>query len=380
MSDLQTFAAPLTVGAQIEARAAHPQVGERVFLVQGERSWTYRHYRDECVRAAHFLRRRLGTCDDARPGHVAMLLENHLELLALFGGCAYAGFTLFGVNTGLRGDVLVGVLEQARARLLLVDERLWPEVERVAGRLRHLAPENLLVLPTAGGEVPAQRSWSACLADEVGASGASLDAPAAAVEPATDLMVIYTSGTTGLPKGIRNNHFKMLAAGIGVSRTCEIGADDRGYTCMPLFHSNSMFIGWSPCFWTGASLAVRERFSASAFAGDVLRYGVSYWNYVGEPVHYVLSALEKEYGGDEARIRRELTQDPRNRMRFAVGNGASPPDIDRFMRWFGLEEMYELYGSTEAAISTFRKKGDPRGSVGEVTDCLLYTSPSPRDS
>jgi fatty-acyl-CoA synthase len=38
------------------------------------------------------------------------------------------------------------------------------------------------------------------------------------------------------------------------------------------------------------------------------------------------------------------------------------------MRWFGLEEMYELYGSTEAAISTFRKKGDPRGSVGEVTD------------
>jgi fatty-acyl-CoA synthase len=30
--------------------------------------------------------------------------------------------------------------------------------------------------------------------------------------------------------------------------------------------------------------------------------------------------------------------------------------------------MFELYGSTEAAISTFRKKGDPRGSVGEVTD------------
>ena len=30
--------------------------------------------------------------------------------------------------------------------------------------------------------------------------------------------------------------------------------------------------------------------------------------------------------------------------------------------------MFELYGSTEAAISTFRKKTDPRGSVGEVTD------------
>ena len=30
--------------------------------------------------------------------------------------------------------------------------------------------------------------------------------------------------------------------------------------------------------------------------------------------------------------------------------------------------MFELYGSTEAAISTFRRKTDPRGSVGEVTD------------
>ena len=35
-----------------------------------------------------------------------MLLENHLELLALYGGCAYAGFSLFGVNTGLRGATL----------------------------------------------------------------------------------------------------------------------------------------------------------------------------------------------------------------------------------------------------------------------------------
>jgi acyl-CoA synthetase (AMP-forming)/AMP-acid ligase II len=49
---------------------------------------------------AHFLQRRLGACDDARPGHVAMVLENHLELLALYGGCGYVGHTLFGVNTG----------------------------------------------------------------------------------------------------------------------------------------------------------------------------------------------------------------------------------------------------------------------------------------
>jgi fatty-acyl-CoA synthase len=30
--------------------------------------------------------------------------------------------------------------------------------------------------------------------------------------------------------------------------------------------------------------------------------------------------------------------------------------------------MFELYGSTEAAISTFRRLGDPRGSVGQIND------------
>jgi fatty-acyl-CoA synthase len=129
-----------------------------------------------------------------------------------------------------------------------------------------------------------------------------------------------------------------------------------------------MFVGFHPFFHAGCAISMRERFSASGFVPDVLRYGVTHWNYVGEPVHYILGAIEKEYGGDEQRILAELTRNPRNRLRYTVGNGAAPPDIDRFMRWLGLEDMFELYGSTEAAISAFRMKGDPRGSVGRVED------------
>ncbi|MEB2343397.1 MAG: AMP-binding protein [Deltaproteobacteria bacterium] len=360
--------APPTVGAQIEARAKHREVGERVFLCQHERSWTYRQYRDESVRLAHFLLRRLGPIDERRPGHVAMLLENHLELLALYGGCAYAGLTLFGVNTGLRGDTLAGVLDQSGARLLVVDERLLPEVERVADRLRGIPREQILVLRTAGEADLRGRDLLACVAAEVAPAGASLDAPAVTVEPTRNLMVIYTSGTTGLPKGINNNHLKFFLIGKGVSANLSLGPDDRGYACMPLFHSNAMFLGFHPALETCASLALRERFSASQFVPDLLRHGVTWWNYVGEPVHYVLGALERQYGGDEERIVQEVARHPDNRLRYALGNGAAPPDIDRFTRWLGLDDMFELYGSTEAAISTFRRKGDPRGSVGEITD------------
>jgi fatty-acyl-CoA synthase len=366
--------APFTVRDQIEARAQHPRTEDKVLLMQGERAWTYRQFRDESVRTALFLRGRLGRVDDQHPGHVAMILENHFELLSLYGGAAYAGLTLFGVNTGLRGDVLAGVVNQARARLLVVDERFLPEVERVRARLQTVAPENLLVLRTGSdgtaATVARRNDFRACLDAEVGA-GKSLDAPAIDLAPDRNLMVIYTSGTTGLPKGINNNHLKLCLIGAVVASNLELSGADVGYACMPLFHSNAMFIGFMPAFSAGGAIALRERFSASQFVPDVLRYGVTYWNYVGEPVHYVLAAIEKQYGGDETRIAAEVTNHPENRLRYAVGNGAAPPDIDRFTRWLGLEDMFELYGSTEAAISTFRRKGDPRGSVGEITDAAV---------
>jgi len=360
--------ADFTVAAQLEARASHPDLENKPVLVQHQRSWSYKDYRNHCVRMSRFLLGRLCAIDDARPGHVALMLENQLELMALFGGCSYGGLTLFGINTGLRGEVLAGVLNQSRARLLVVDEKLFPEVEKVAGQLQNIAAENILVLATQGGAVAASADLLQCLESEVGPADSSLDAPSVTTSMETNLMVIYTSGTTGLPKGINNNNFKLCMIGAAVSEGMDVRQDDRGYGCMPLFHSNALFVGFMPAFWAGGSMAIRERFSASHFVPDVLEHGITMWNYVGEPVHYVLSALEKQYQGDHDRIIAEVARNPRNHLRFAVGNGASPPDIDRFTEWLGLEDMYELYGSTEAAISTFRKKGDPRGTVGQIND------------
>jgi fatty-acyl-CoA synthase len=360
---IPTVDAPLSLGAQIEARAAHPEFRDRPLLIQDDRTWTYGRYRDECVRLAHFLAGRLGR---PGPGRVAMLLENHLELLALYGACGYGGHTLFGVNTGLRGDTLAGVVNQAEADVLVIDERLLPEVEKVADQLV-VPAENRLVVRTVSATPLGDRDLLAAVEREVGPVDAPRQAPGVEVGPEAPLMIIYTSGTTGLPKGIINNHFKLLAIGMVVSGNLGLQPEDRGYACMPLFHSNAMFLGFMPAFHVGASLACASASAPRASSPTSSSHGVTYWNYVGEPVHYVLSAIEKRYGGD-ARIAAEVTRHPDNRLRYAVGNGAAPPDIERFVEWFGLEDMFELYGSTEAAISTFRKKTDPRGSVGEITD------------
>ncbi len=363
------FDVPLTFAAQMEARSQHPEVAERVALEQGVRTWTYRQLRDESVRYGHFLLQRSDTVSSENPRHVAVMLENHLELLALYGGCAFAGATLFGVNTGLRGETLAGVINQSRSRLLVVDQKFLGRIDEVQGELAHISPENVLILPTLEDRtLPTGRVLEECISAEVAKSGESLPAPEVKGSPEDNLMVIYTSGTTGLPKGINNNNLKLLTIGAVVAARLELTPEDCGYACMPLYHSNAMFLGFHPAFQACGRLVLRERFSASGFVPDLLRYGITYWNYVGEPVHYILSAIESEYGGDEARIRSELTEHPDNRLHYALGNGAAPPDIDRFIRWLGLEDMFELYGSTEAAISCFRKKTDPRGSVGEIGD------------
>lgn len=360
--------APLTVAAQIEARAEHPIAADRVLLMHDERRWTYKQYRDECVRMAHLLLGRLGRIDPDRPGHVAMMLENHLELMSLLGGCSFGRLTLFGVNTGLRGEILAGVLNHSRARVLVVDEKISHEVERVRDLLKYIEPENILVLATQGGAVSESVDLLRCMASEIGPEDVALPAPDLVPEPTDNLMVIYTSGTTGLPKGINNNNAKLLFTGMAVSSNLGLTKEDVGYGCMPLFHSNSLFVGFFPAFTVGGAMGIRERFSASRFVEDVQRYGTTFWNYVGEPVHYVLSAISNKYGADREKIKEAITNHPQNRMRYAVGNGAAPPDIDRFSEIFGLEDMFELYGSTEAAISTFRRKGDPRGTVGEILD------------
>ncbi len=350
----------LTVRHQLEARADHPEIGGRVFLRTRDEEWTYRRFRDTACALSHFLLRRAVDRSDGAPGRVAILADNHPEFVVVFGACAIGGLNLFGINTGLRGETLSGVLNQSDATVLIVDPVYLPRVEQV---IDDLAIDRSDVYLLTGG-VGDDDLWAHI---DLG-NAEALGLPDVEVTPETPLVVVYSSGTTGLPKGINNNHLKLLTAGLFVANQVKLGTDGVAYACMPLFHSNSMFMAVMPAFYEGATVAMREKFSASGFVDDVLSMGVTYWNYVGEPAHYILESIAAKYGDDFDAIRRDLTDNPRNRLRITMGNGASPPDIDRMIDWFGLDDMYEFYGSTEAAMSVVRKKSDPRGSVGEITD------------
>ena len=123
---------------------------------------------------------------------------------------------------------------------------------------------------------------------------------------------------------------------------------------MPLFHSNAIMAGWGPAVAAGASIALRRKFSASAFLPDVRRFGATYANYVGKPLSYILATPP-------------AADDADNPLRVAYGNEGAPRDLDRFARRFGVQ-VVDGFGSSEGGVSIARTPDTPDGALGPLVD------------
>ena len=86
------------------------------------------------------------------------------------------------------------------------------------------------------------------------------------------LLYIYTSGTTGLPKAaiIRQSRYIMLSSSNDVPALR--GQDQVIYCPMPLYHSLGGGLAVSLSLIHGHSLAIRRKFSPSAFWQDCIFY------------------------------------------------------------------------------------------------------------
>jgi fatty-acyl-CoA synthase len=297
----------------------------------GEESWTWREHVAESSQVAAGL---LGVADPSRPMHVGTLLGNGPDMLRMMAAGALGGFTLCGINNTRRGEGLASDLRRSECQLLVTDAEHRPLLEG-------LDLTGVRVLDTSTPQ------WR----DLVSAAGPLT--PHREVEAMDTFMMIFTSGTSGDPKAVQVNHLMVLFSGLNLQGRFELGADDVCYVAMPLFHSNAVVAGWSPAVCAGATI-VPAKFSASGFLDDVRRYGVTYMNYVGKPLAYVLATPEQPDDAD-------------NTLRVAFGNEASDRDIDEFSRRFDCA-VWDGFGSTELAVIITREPGTPKGSIGKGFD------------
>ena len=273
--------------------------------------------------------------------HVGVLLDNVPEYLFALGGAALSGSVIVGLNHTRRDEHLWRDIEHTHIGLVITESRHLSLLEPLRDRL----PRTLV----ADDDLPA-----------VVAAQSAVDA---GVEPdvTSRWALIFTSGTSSAPKAVVCTQRRMLQTGVRMAAIMDLGPDDIGYVCMPLFHSNALMVGWAPSIAVGASVSLARKFSASSWLADVRRYGATYFNYTGKPLSYLVATPERPDDAD-------------NSLRVAFGNEGSPEVIDTFGRRFGVE-VIDAFGATEGGVAVNRDEGMKQGSVGKVGETVKVVDP-----
>jgi fatty-acyl-CoA synthase len=339
-----------TIDELIRLRADDHRVG----LVYEDRSWTHAEVTAaQAARAAVLAQlRRHG------PFHVALLMDNHPEYVFWMGGAMLAGAVVVGGNPTHRGDELARDLSHTDCQLLITDHQYHRLVDGYdLGPA--LPPERILVINSPAGDLDSATLYGRLLSD---ADGAPLpDRQQTAISEADLGLLLFTSGTSGAPKACLCTQGRLARIGGIVAQMFELTPDDVCYIPMPLFHSNALMAGWAPALAAGATVALRERFSASQFLPDVRRYGVTYFNYVGKPLSYVLATPAQPDDAD-------------NPLRRAFGNEAAEADVAKFAERFGCT-VQDAYGSTEGGAAVTRTPDTPRGALGRALPGTMILDP-----
>ncbi len=341
-----------TIDALLRAR----RLDDRPGLVFESRSWTHREVvQAQAARAAALLELR-------RPGpfHVALLLDNVPEYVFWMGGAELAGAVVVGGNPTHRGDELARDLSHTECQLLVTDAD-YVELVRGQDLGPALPPDRVLVIDDPSGPAGSRPAsdYGSLLAT---VADAPLPAPEATGVTESSLgYLLFTSGTSGAPKACLCSQGRLARIGGIVAQMFELGPDDVCYLAMPLFHSNALMAGWAPALAAGSTAVLRRRFSASQFLPDVRRYGVTYFNYVGKPLSYILATPEQP-------------DDAENPLRRVFGNEAAEADVARFAERFGCT-VQDAYGSTEGGASVTRTPDTPRGALGRALPGTMVCNP-----
>lgn len=303
-------------------------------LLFEEQKYTYQQLNDWANQIGHYY-----LSIGAQKGDViAVMVENRPELVASVLALAKIGVTAALVNTSQVGKVLAHSINLVNPIALIVGEECRAAVDEIRQEL-NLTEQRFHWF---ADQETRQHAGTAPvhylnLADEI-ITFPTFNTPTThSVKGKDGLFYIYTSGTTGLPKAVIFTHSRWTLAYGTYGHVLDLNSDDVMYVTLPLYHATGIVVCWCGVIASSATLALRRKYSTSAFWKDVQKFNASAIGYVGELCRYLMDAPASEL---------EHT----HRVKKMIGNGMRPNIWDKFKQRFGVEEVLELYASSEGNV------------------------------
>src|SRR5260221_3577778 len=301
--------------------------GGRTAIECGDEKVTYDQLLERVNRAGNALRN-LGMRREER---VALLLLDTPEFSYCFFGAIKAGGVAVPLNTMLKPAEYEYMLNDCRARTLVVSESLYPQVQAIP-REKLLYLENVVIVGKAAKD-------TFTLDELLRVSAPDLQAELTNKDDAA--FWLYSSGSTGFPKGcVHLHHDMVVCAELYAKNILEITENDRFFSVAKLFFAygmgNGMYfslsVGATSILWPG-SPSPPNIFSVIEKHKPTLFFSV--------PSNYAtLLSYQREGGGPDFDL---------STIRYAVSAGEGLPTAiyHRFKERFKAE-ILDSIGSTEA--------------------------------
>jgi fatty-acyl-CoA synthase len=284
---------------------------------------------------------------------VCLLMPSRPDYIAAWLGITKVGGVVALINTKLVGRSLSHCINVADADHVIVADDL-AEIFRTAAPYLNGVPK----IWVHGGAVNAT-SIAAALDQMDGGPLSPSERRGVTINDRA--LLIYTSGTTGLPKAASISHRRILNWGGWFAGLTDATPEDRLYDCLPIYHSVGGIVAPCSMLSAGASVVLSDKFSASNFWQDIVRWDCTLVQYIGELCRYLLKAPASEFEG-------------RHRLRLACGNGLRGDIWEAFQSRFAIPQLLEFYAATEGNFSLYNVEGKP-GAIGRIPPFLAHRFP-----
>ena len=269
---------------------------------------------------------------------VALMVENRPEMVASVIGLAKLGVTIALLNTSQVGKVLAHSINLVKPIAVIVGDECHAAVAEIRDELNIAADRFHWFADQPTQQNPGQAPEGFInLAEVIDTFPKFNPSTTYSVQGKDGLFYIYTSGTTGLPKAVIFTNSRWTLAYGTYGHVLNLGTEDVMYCTLPLYHATGMVVCWCGVIAGAGTFAIRRKFSTSSFWKDVQKFDASAIGYVGELCRYLMDAPSSEL-------------EKGHRVKKMIGNGMRPNIWDKFKNRFGIEEVLELYASSEGNV------------------------------